>query len=185
MMHWPIRGDRRDSFTTDRRVPFALRAAGAARIIGMTRQCVPMLLATTTTAVAVCPACETDPTDRRLRTHRIGACRAFIQHGNGSIISNGAYMDTRWICPTPGCQTVLRNHIGLHGPSDPPVWNDSQGEHVRCPKCHARIRGRLCRIQIPCRTYRPPRSSKERRHGGRIAFAPPSEPAPLHPRPHT
>ena len=48
-------------------------------------------------------------------------------------------MDARLICPTPGCGTVIRKHIGLHGPGEPMVWTDARGEHVRCPRCHVRI----------------------------------------------
>lgn len=65
---------------------------------------------------------------RRLFNIAIGATTRTVLH-----------MDGEFICPTPGCETIVRKHVGLHASGEPMVWIDAQGQFVRCPSCHARI----------------------------------------------
>lgn len=43
------------------------------------------------------------------------------------------------VCPTPGCETVIRKKLGLHNFGEPNVWTDERGYFVQCPKCRVRI----------------------------------------------
>jgi hypothetical protein len=50
-----------------------------------------------------------------------------------------ARMEPDMVCPTQGCETVIRTKLGLHHYGEPNVWTDEQGAFVQCPKCHRRI----------------------------------------------
>jgi hypothetical protein len=50
-----------------------------------------------------------------------------------------ARMEPDMVCPTPGCETVIRRTLGLHTYGEPNVWTDEQGAFVQCPQCHRRI----------------------------------------------
>ena len=48
-------------------------------------------------------------------------------------------MEPDVVCPTPGCQTVLRKLLGIQQAGEPPIWSDQEGRFVRCPACSARV----------------------------------------------
>lgn len=50
-----------------------------------------------------------------------------------------AHVLAEFVCPTLGCGTVIRKHLGLHSGGEPMVWIDAQGQFVRCPGCRVRI----------------------------------------------
>lgn len=56
-----------------------------------------------------------------------------------SKMSAAYTMDPAMVCPTPECNTVIRETLGLHKFGEPNIWTDDQGAFVRCPKCRRRI----------------------------------------------
>lgn len=48
-------------------------------------------------------------------------------------------MELAFVCPTPGCETVIRKRPGLLLTGEPMIWSDEKGQFVQCPSCHVRI----------------------------------------------
>jgi hypothetical protein len=77
--------------------------------------------------------------DRELGRGTVGPAWASGHHCPDEQLFWVTFMEADMLCPTPGCETVIRKTLGLHGFGEPNVWKDDEGYFVQCPKCRRRI----------------------------------------------